>query len=73
MARSITPGSTVTPASRAARRAITWQMVTEMSASRGTGWYRHPPRLPGWVLCDRSIREIDRSSLSLTTSSGVMP
>jgi hypothetical protein len=35
---SITSFSTLIPASRAARSAITWQIVTEMSASYGTGW-----------------------------------
>ena len=36
---------TNSPAFRAARSALIWQIVTERSASCLTGWYRQPPSI----------------------------
>ena len=42
-ARSIVCDGTKTPAFLADRKAMTWQTVTEMSASSRRGSYRQPP------------------------------
>jgi hypothetical protein len=61
--RSMVSRGTAIPTFRAARRAITWQIVTERSASCRWGKYLHPPSSFCVLTISRTaLRSLSRSS-----------